>query len=250
MGAKFCRGFTLTELLVVIAIVMVLAAIITTISLKMMKSGRSAKDLAQLRGYGVSILSYAGENGRFPLSQQITGEGYYWMDAIRADAGMSHMSSDTFSPSDAEPFISSRLNIKISADTTQGQIRGLKHYAATEAVMPWRTDVEEYMGVPFSAIKRPSTTAMLVDASRPESAGPLRDSHINLWGPFRSRWFYHQTWPVADNPEKEREKISPEDCREHIDFRNSGKAHVLFADGHVEVLGPNDFYYGMFSNAY
>lgn len=244
------KGFTLVELLVVIAIIAVLAALITSVSMRMVKSGRSAKDLAQLKDTGVGILSYANDNGRYPLSHQALNGGYYWMDHIRADAGWPSETSDSFSPEHAEPFMSKRLNVRIPAGTSSVDIRRLKHYAAVEALMPWRSDGNGYYGVPLTSVKRPGSTALLVSAAKPKEQNEMLNSHINLWGPFRSRWFYGHAWPAADNPSNEDRKIDASDCKQHIDFRNNGKAHVLFADGHIETLGPNEFYYRMFTNAY
>ncbi|MCP5536802.1 MAG: prepilin-type N-terminal cleavage/methylation domain-containing protein [Akkermansiaceae bacterium] len=245
------RGFTLIELLVVIAIVAVLAALIFSVSLRVINNGRSAKDLAQLRQSGIGITAHASETGRYPLSQQATKGGYFWMDHIRASAGMHSEGSDTFTHADAEPFMSKRLNVRIPSDLGSGGLRALKHYACVEAVMPWREDAKGYPGVPFVALKRPSTTAMLIDAPAQNPESVVKSSHINLWGgAFRSQWFYRAAWPQADNPAKEDEEIAPEACEAVIDFRHNGKAHVLFADGHVESLKSNEFRYSMFTNAY
>ena len=87
------------------------------------------------------------------------------------------------------------------------------------------------------------------DASREDQ--PLKNSHINLWGPFRSRWFMPgASWAAADNPARANKTIEAEECEANIDFRNGGKAHVLFVDGHVQRMGPEDFRYRMFTNAY
>ncbi|MFK7911685.1 MAG: type II secretion system protein [Akkermansiaceae bacterium] len=241
-------GFTLVELLVVIAIISVLSAIIAAISLKAAAAGRSTKDLAQLRGLGVGITAYASEHGRYPLSQEAGGEWRFWMDYVRGESGLSHLISDQYSLNDVNPFISQRLNVNVPSNSSQEDLRSLSHYSAVEAIMPWRPE-NGYRGVPETAVKRPSGIAMLVDASRPENK-PLMSAHINLWGEFRSSWYNNNPWATADDPNKGDDKIHSENCKIQIDFRHNWKAHVLFADGHVENLGPGDFYYRMFSNAY
>jgi prepilin-type N-terminal cleavage/methylation domain-containing protein/prepilin-type processing-associated H-X9-DG protein len=242
-------GFTLIELLVTISIIVILAALGFIAFKRARESASSAADLNQLRGLGTAISGVAGEDGRYPLSRVAGGDWTYWMDEVRESIRLHYRLDDDYNVADTEEFVAKRLDVNIPADTENSQLRGLKHFAATEAVMPWRANLNDYDGVPVTAIKRPVETALLVDAKRDDQ--PLKNSHINLWGPFRSRWFIPgATWAVADNPARANKMIEPADCEAHIDFRNNGKAHVLFVDGHVRRMGPEDFRYKMFSNAY
>jgi prepilin-type N-terminal cleavage/methylation domain-containing protein/prepilin-type processing-associated H-X9-DG protein len=242
-------AFTLIELLVVIAMIVVLAALGFLAFTRAKQSARSAADLSQLRSIGTALTSAAGDTGRYPLSQVSGGDWTYWMDEVRAGLDMHYRASDDYGIADAEPFVSQRLNVKLTEDTSDSELRALKHYAAVEAVLPWRANTSGYDGVPVTAIKRPTEIAMLVDASRADQ--PLMNSHINLWGSFRSRWFEgDNSWAATDNPARANKQIDAEECEAAIDFRNGGKAHVLFVDGHIQRLGPDDFRFKMFTNAY
>lgn len=240
-------GFTLVELLVTIAIVIVLAALAFVVTTKTISKARSAADMSDLRQHGIGLASAAAADGRFPLSHEATGDGRYWMDRIRAEQDGPSTARDTYTVDDVESFISRRLATKIPPDTSQTDLRRLKHYAATEAVMPWRQDAgpTPYFGVPVLAVKRPAELIMLVDAQPKEE---LDNCHINLWGDYRSRWFLGQTWPKADK-EANADKIVPE-ASGAIDYRHDGRAHALFADGHVEALRPDQVRYRNFTNAY
>ncbi len=243
-------GFTLVELLVVIAIIAVLTALVTSISVKMIASGRSAKDLGQLRDLGVGFNSYAGEQGHFPLSESMK-DGSNWMDQLRGDMNLTFEGS-SYTPADAEPFISARLNAKVGSGNPSDAIKNLSHYAAVTAILAYRTDEWGYSGVPSVAVKRPTEIALLVSAQIQGDA--LKNAPRILVDPFYYEWYSPEDKPSTadvDDIANEERKFDPAQCESaHIDFRNNGKAYVLYTDGHVDKLSPNDFYYRMFTNAY
>lgn len=240
-------GFTLVELLVTIAIVIVLAALAFVVSTRTISKARSAADMADLRQHGIGLAGVAAAAGKFPMSQEGTGDGRYWMDRIREEQGGPSTLRDSYTVDDVEPFVSRRLNTPIPTDTDQFDLRRLKHYAAVEAILPWRQDAGNtpYYGVPVVAVKRPAELIMLIDAQGKED---LDNCHINLWGDYRSRWFLGQTWPKADKEDNGNEVV-PE-ASGAIDYRHDGRAHAVFADGHVEALRPDQVRYRNFTNAY
>ena len=238
------RGFTLVELLIVIVIVAVLASLIFMFARRGIQRAHSASDITRLRNLGSALAAVVSDDGRYPLSQQQGGSWTYWMDEIRAAQGGPSSNTDHFTVSDVEPFISLRLGIKIPADTEGNTLRSLKHYAATEAVMPWRTNSKGYNGVPSAAIRRPAETAMLVDGNPKNELG---NCDMNLWGEFRSNWYGGNLWPKADKAANANDIIGDTGP---VDFRHDGKAHVLFVDGHVQSMGPKELKYKYFSNAY
>lgn len=66
------RGFTLIELLVAIAIVVVLAALALTLGPTMMKKGRMAKSISNMRQIGNMMMSYATDNNnRLPAMRTV-----------------------------------------------------------------------------------------------------------------------------------------------------------------------------------
>ena len=241
------RGFTLIELLVTMAILIVLAALVFVVSSRSIAKAHSASDLADLRNHGLALAAVAAADGRFPLSEEGLGQRRYWMDRIRADRGGPSTLRDTYTLRDVAPFLSRRVNTRISADTGQSDLRRLKHYAAVEAVLPWRQDAgnSPYTGVPVMAVKRPAELIMLVDAQGKEE---LENCHINLWGDYRSRWFLGETWPKADSS-RYANQIVPE-ASGAIDYRHDGRAHAVFVDGHVEALRPAEVRFRNFTNAY
>ena len=67
MKSRNSRGFTLVEILVVITIIVVLAALIFTLSSRAINSGEKAVCVANLRGVGNALQIYITENnGRLP----------------------------------------------------------------------------------------------------------------------------------------------------------------------------------------
>ena len=235
------------ELLVVITIVIILASLVFVGASRATKSAHSANDLNQMRELGVALASTAATDGRFPLSQVQGDDWAFWMDEVREGIGLHYEGSD-YTPDDAKPFLAQRLKVNIPANTAGKTLRGLKHFAATEAVLPWRANKDGFHGVRVFAIRRPSELAMLVDGIPKDE--DLKNCEINLWGSFRSRWYKGESWAAADNSSKRHTPIDSTECEERIDFRHNGKAHVLFVDGHIESLRSNEFTYGMFSNAY
>ncbi|MGD7654674.1 MAG: type II secretion system protein [Verrucomicrobiales bacterium] len=257
--SRRAKGFTLTELLVVILIIAVLSALGFFAITRARNAALTAADMTTLRNLGPALASAAADEGRYPFSYYNSGlddftSGSCWMDPVRVGMGLHYSSEDTYTYEDAEPFISKRVNASIPSDPLSGKLRSMKHFAATEAVMPMHDAAAVnagYLGVPLAGIKRPAELVLMVDAPAQNEDDVYQSSHSNLWaGPMRSRWYIGQTWAAADNEDNRHVSIDSDKAESVIDFRNDGKAHVLFVDGHVESLRPSEFVYGMFSNAY
>jgi prepilin-type N-terminal cleavage/methylation domain-containing protein len=216
-------GFTLVELLVVIAIIGTLAALAFTMGPKMLKRGAAAKSVQNIRQIGALIMGYGSDHGgRLPpmRGEVVDASGKnvetHWHQALLVaaypDVPVEKMDDKWYES--VKPFMRNPLCTKTSkpaafANWNPGyamnrQIASNLKLNVSEDWSPGKNGPQT-TEVPLSAIPDPSLTPIVVP---------------------RGDWHY-----VASDLQS-------------TDFKGflvEGKFPVLFLDGHIESMTPNDY---------
>lgn len=219
------RGFTLVELLVVVTIIIVLAAI-SVVSIRAARTSAWAGiSTSNLRQCAVAIQGYAGDKGHFPECFDFAGGGP-WSWQIRDYLGYT-----TLRNWPVDPVLHPRHG-KTGMDRIPNSARpDIHHFTASAIAM---RDVDESNPSNSSSYTRPSvirspeTLILIGDAPLKNAArSPASGSH--------AAWWSLRFGVVEGNPE---DVIAESVVRRSMDFWYRGRAHFLFADGHVEALAP------------
>jgi prepilin-type N-terminal cleavage/methylation domain-containing protein/prepilin-type processing-associated H-X9-DG protein len=216
------RGFTLTELLVTIAII---AAVVTlsVIGLSAIRRGaHAATAAASLRQNAVAIQGYVADKGRYPEAWDFRGGsgGGSWSWQIRDY--LNYQSVDSWP---ASPLLHPRHGTK-GLDKIKGWDRERLHHFSASAVV--FQDVNDTKGFTRSVnMTNPATTIMLGDAPLIRPKEPTSGCDAGWWS-LRDN-------AVKGNPSSPVDRVA---LNNSVEFWIKGKAHFLFADGHVEVLAP------------
>ncbi len=216
-------GFTLVELLVVIAIIGTLAAVAFTMGPKMMKRGAAAKSTQNIRQIGTLIMGYTGDSaGRLPPGrgevQDASGKWVqtHWHEALLLqaypDVPLANMDEKWYES--VKPFMRNPLctaTSKPHAFAKWNPGYAMNRQISANLKLDISDDWSEGKNgpqttqVPLSAIPDPSLTPIVA---------PRDDWHYN----------------AAD--------LQSADLK---GFLVEGKMPVLFIDGHVETMTPNDY---------
>ncbi|MDA0766996.1 MAG: prepilin-type N-terminal cleavage/methylation domain-containing protein [Verrucomicrobia bacterium] len=253
---KLHRAFTLVELLVVIAIIAVLAALAVVGALKAINAARSASNLGTLRELSTVLKSYSVEYGHYPPGY----DPQYTEDGQGPDALEWQETRDTYPdiinaymdrPSFNDFFLSPVLDSNVNNFTGHTQPTNFIGHPA----LFWQNDQRDSFGElgepPFSTnrIQRPANVMLLADGV------PTDGTKANGCEVCVKPWAQNGS-VLIDNPDLGETPLNldpPLDGKtpsRWIDFRNNGKAHVLFVDGHTEVLSPSDFKVNLVSLGY
>lgn len=223
------HGFTLVELLVSITIIIVLAALVFTVTGKIRANAQQANAVAALRQIGIAHVAYASENnGAINIMRDAgeVGSGY--------EGGGNAWVSNTFWGR-AQPYLFAGIETK-DQKVLAGEIKSsLKALFDT-------TDIKTMAGTPFSGI---SAYGDLSGISVPLGfnlklrpawrAPPLRisaagdPSHI-LYCTY-GRYFIEPNHGSAYTP-----LPLPGDTRRGIYYLPNRKTVACFLDGHVEMI--------------
>ena len=222
---RLSAGFTLVELLVVIAIIGTLAAMAFTMGPKMLKRGGAAKSAQNMRQIGSLMLGYMGDHAGTlppPRPDVINPDGsavrgdVHWHQALLVmaypDVPVEKMDLTWYERT--KPFMRNPLCTKNSkpwayANWNPGyainlQIAENLKLNKSNSWDPGQNGPPN-TGVPLLAIPDPSRTPMVIP-----------------WG----NWLYS----AGDLQSKDM-----------LGFLTEGKLPVLFVDGHLETMTPNDY---------
>lgn len=240
-------GFTLVELLVVIAILVVLAALVATGALRAITAARSATNLSQLRDIGIVMKSYATDYGHYPpgWDPEYTAE-------LKGPDKMDWQTSRDHYPD----ILNAYMNLPAFSDfflspVARGTIKNFTgdvqptNFIGHPAILWHWEDRGAFpdLGEPalsFNKIQRPGEIMLCADgvpSDGTEAKGC--ETSMRIWAQDGSVEIDDATQrDVALNLDPPGSGSNPS---RWIDFRNNGKAHVLFVDGHTEAFAPQDF---------
>lgn len=222
------RAFTLIELLVVIAIVGVLAAILVPAVGSARDSAKQAESTSNLREIGSTLLMVANEDGFYTHGWD--AEGGWIHDVLRAVMSNSTY-QDAMSRGSAiqHPIFISPVE---HAGAIPSYNRGtLTNYVGNPKILPRPAESR----IRRVNVREPAST-FLVGDSLPREGLPAGCTHAIAW---------FITWTNVDSsPES---SINWTGAGGEPAFRNKGKAGFVFADGHVEYLGPDEISMGHYS---
>lgn len=215
-------GFTLIEVLVTVAIILVLAVAAVVSFRSMRQNAHAATATASLRQNAVAIQSFVAEKGRYPEAWDFRGGsgGGSWSWQIREHLGYQSVESWP-----ADPLLHPRHGDK-GIDALKGWDRERLHHFSASAVL--FQDVNDSKGFVRSAtVNNPAVIIMLGDSPLIRANEPVSGCNAGYWS-LRDN-------AVSGNPGSPVDQAA---INAAVEFWMNGKAHFLFADGHVETLTP------------
>lgn len=241
------RGFTLVELMVAVVIIVVLAALAVLISRRAIDGARSAANLNNLRNLASVVSLISDQEGGYPPGWSFS-KAESWADLVVRDLHDDNARQDPI-------LLSPLVAREIPANLKQTAI-------SNYAVSPFIFVQEGYAGergyrVTPSQLQRPSQQILLGDALPRSDAAAYGFSMIVWWG-LRTTTGNSGTPPVSPEARANQKVKLPSNIAGMTSdggvglpaFRNRGKAHFLFADGHVEALAPEELRFKHFAISY
>jgi prepilin-type processing-associated H-X9-DG protein len=232
-------GFTIIELLTVVAIIIVLAALGFLMMGRLRDNALMVANLQNLRSLGVSLKGIEGDNGTMPLGYN-WGTGESWASRV--------VQLHTEGAAKQDPIVlAPTVTRSIPPDFNHETI---SNYAVSPSMFPDNraagSDYVPRYRVNTYNLGRPHEQILLGD-SLPRSAKAPYGHSWCLWWALRGAGSGNSNAdPPVANPALAERKIQfpaniaelETDTRGYPGFRNKGKCHFLFADGHAEGLKP------------
>jgi prepilin-type processing-associated H-X9-DG protein/prepilin-type N-terminal cleavage/methylation domain-containing protein len=223
-GMFLKRGFTLIELLVVIGIIAALAALLFPVLAQARAKSRNTTCQSNLRQIGVALAAYVSDyDGVFPASSQHT---------MTRDPDKPNTLSATDKAADWRTLITQNAGIK-GTDLSCADAYIPTEYTAFERVLSGYAynsnldnrvvldDKHEYAAGGAETVVRYPTTTIVVFEAR---INVLASTDIDA-----------DTQEDKNSPRKDTPYMGKEGA-----IRHNGRSNYLFADGHVEILKPDD----------
>lgn len=246
------RGFTMVELLVVILIIAVLAALGFAGLKRARESARLVANMENLRNLGGLLVLLQDDSGSLPVGYNwTTGESWATLVVAQVTGGSAKQDKIVLAPT-VEKSIPAQLNSET-----------ISNYAVNPIIFPDTTSVGGTPAMKYRVttlkLGRPHEQILLGDSLPRSAAAKYGHSMIIWWGlrgaPTGNNW---DNPPVANPAMSGRPITLPKGIAEFkVDsggglpaFRNRGKGHFLFADGHVEALAPSDLKQKHFAISY
>ena len=222
------RGFTLIELLVVIVIVAALSALALMATKRATVRANATAEMSNLRQVGLMMTSVATDLGYYPLEDPDV-PGSSWADVIVNEVvGKDSSITQT-------PVLWSPLMVK-NIPENEGTV-AITHFGANPVIFPPGDDA-----VRKAQIRRASEQVLLASATPITSgasfkkANPFMDKNSLKLPDSMSKGNANSKLGLSANlGDSEHFGAQPDFFR-----GQNGKANFLFADGHVEGLGPHE----------
>lgn len=226
------KGFTLVELLVVIAIMMVLATLVFVMSAKMIKKGRMAKSVSNMRQISGMMLAYSADNNNsLPAMRRkmVKSDGstvdLHWHQAILFDL---YPDNEEQILTDREWWIATDPIVKNPLFTKETNVQFGQRFEPWYPGYGLNQQIWELTPTPSPATATmdpawPVTSKPVPLAFIPEPARtPLIASHFD--------WHLYQflSGTALKNP------------AQNDQFLIDGKMNILFVDGHSEMIRFTD----------
>ena len=221
------RGFTLIELLVVVAIIGVLASLLLPVLARAKASGYTAQNQNNLRQIAGAFSMY--EDDHDGLSVGVGGsDGKYFFGHYRGpgqsvDYSGGHLSLYVKNAERVWQDPAFNLPGKRAKGRTCSYAYNYRYLNELEESGSWWDPNYSYrwVGIEISAMVLPVDTVLFGASAR------------NWMGPVEENWFWTppseaRAWPGWETA--------------YTHFRHRGKATVLWADGHVEMVAPDQTY--------
>lgn len=234
-GSARARGFTLVELLVVIAIIAVLATLVFMISSKAIDYARATKNMANLRSLALQMQGFAADHGYFPpgFDENFPATSSFtktrWPEILLENSGAKPTREEYLSPTKGS---------KLEPGMTWQPI----NYAANIAVC-YRTG-----GKPVrpANIQRPNEIVLIGDVNTNSNAEST--PHKNGFANFTptSATLTAATPAAGQQPAT----FWTGAGTGQPDYRNNGRAHMVFVDGHLEAFRQGELKAKHFSIRY
>ncbi|BCX49703.1 hypothetical protein HAHE_36110 [Haloferula helveola] len=234
------------ELMVTIVIVAVLATLAFMGLSRATESAKIATNMNNLRNLAPIVTGIADDEGAYPPGWSFS-QGESWADlVVREMSPDSYQNALLLSPFEAKDIDPGLKQTAISNYGVNPIIFPAQGYAGERA----------YRVTP-PKLQRPSEQILLGDALPRSSAAPYGFSMVVWWG-LRTTTGNTGSPPTSPRNRAGRSVSLPSNIAEMTDcggkglpaFRNRGKGHFLFADGHVEALLPDDLKFKHFAISY
>lgn len=228
-------GFTLVEMLVVIGIIIILATIGVPAYQSFIAKGKSAQCVSNLRQCHLFISDYVAEKGYYMPTQNHTqtDKGLVNNGEIFSILAFEPLGTCTVCPAAEHHGVNAIWGPPARKEPVPQRWRQTG-YAANAVIMLFRKEdmtTKPPTLVPFirpAHIRRPSETVLLADGFQ-HSTG--KDS----WSAYP---VFNLNWPADDKSSRAEEPINEKDIvpAGGIQFRHSGKANLLYCDGHIASI--------------
>lgn len=245
-------GFTLVEMLVVIVIIVSLAAITFTMMKRGRESALMAANIQNLRSLGGSLRMLEDDSGALPLGYN-WGTGASWATRVVEilTEGTAKQDDRLLAPTVARKKIPPQLNQE-----------AISNFAVNPIILPDNkaagSDFAPRYRVTSMNLRRPHEQIILGDALPRSKSAPYGHSWIIWWNLKGAVTGNSASDPPVANEALANRRINLPSKIEKLEtdskglpaFRNRGKCHFLFVDGHVEGLQPSELKQKHFAISY